>query len=422
MNTTNRNGTRERGAVAIIVALSLPVLIGFAGLALDLGRLFVTKTELQNAADACALAAANELVCDPSITSCPREFLLNAESAGIFVAGRNKKDFQDSSVTIAPSDIKFYTALAPNDNYKPSGTADTKSTFAMCTPSATGLIPYLMGALGFGPQAVSAQAVATRAPAQSSCNSAPVGICAKPSAAGPNYGFGIGEKIIGQFTSNSRNPNDDNDATLSGGFRWVDYTANAGGTNEVRNQLLGNDEVCGIRIGNNVTEQGVKQGAKSAWNTRFGFYPIGSNAETMTSAPPDKTGYSYPSKAISFTGSAYDHYVGKQAVNAPFNSNEYDPQTPAGANIPGTPITQADHLKFGAERRLVASPIIDCSQTTTTPILGMACVLMLNPMSSGANGEIYLEWRGLANAAGSACRSAGVVGGVSGPRIPTLVQ
>ena len=32
------------------------VLIGFAGLVLDLGRLYVNKTELQNAADACALA------------------------------------------------------------------------------------------------------------------------------------------------------------------------------------------------------------------------------------------------------------------------------------------------------------------------------------------------------------------------------
>ena len=53
------NGIRrnQRGAVAIIVGLTLAVLIGFAGLALDLGRLYVNKSELQNAADSCALAA-----------------------------------------------------------------------------------------------------------------------------------------------------------------------------------------------------------------------------------------------------------------------------------------------------------------------------------------------------------------------------
>ena len=47
----------QRGAVAIIVGLTIAVLVGFAGLALDGGRLYVNKTELQNAADACALAA-----------------------------------------------------------------------------------------------------------------------------------------------------------------------------------------------------------------------------------------------------------------------------------------------------------------------------------------------------------------------------
>lgn len=52
---------RQRGAVAVIVALSLVGMIGFVGLALDLGKLFVAKSELQNSADACALAAAREL-------------------------------------------------------------------------------------------------------------------------------------------------------------------------------------------------------------------------------------------------------------------------------------------------------------------------------------------------------------------------
>lgn len=51
----------QRGSVIVFVALVLPILIGFAALAVDLGRAFVVKNELQNAADAAALAGASGL-------------------------------------------------------------------------------------------------------------------------------------------------------------------------------------------------------------------------------------------------------------------------------------------------------------------------------------------------------------------------
>jgi Flp pilus assembly protein TadG len=51
----------RRGAVLIIVALIMVVLIGFAALAIDVGYLYATKNELQNIADGAALAAAGEL-------------------------------------------------------------------------------------------------------------------------------------------------------------------------------------------------------------------------------------------------------------------------------------------------------------------------------------------------------------------------
>lgn len=51
----------QRGAVAIIVGICIVVLVGMIGLVVDMGHLFVFKTELQNAADSCALAAAKEL-------------------------------------------------------------------------------------------------------------------------------------------------------------------------------------------------------------------------------------------------------------------------------------------------------------------------------------------------------------------------
>lgn len=417
---------QEQGAVAIIIGLSLAVLVGFAGLVVDLGRMYVNKTELQSAADACALAAANELICDSTAGTCPSAFLHNAEAAGIFVAGRNSKNFQESAATIAADDVKFSTALGPNSNYQPRGTADPNSKFAMCTARTTGLVPWFMGVLGIGNQTVSATAVATLAPGQTSCTAAPVGICAKAGFNGtstPPYGYAIGEWIQSNFNGNNNGGGNTGPESpdLSGQFRWVDFTPSAGGTNEVRDQLLGRSSVCDIRVGNNVRETGEKQGAKTAWNTRFGFYPNGANAETPETAPPDKTGYSYPSTTIGIGTSAYADYRSKQAAFTPFSSSQYAP-TGAAGNISGNPTPAINHQTYGAERRLIPAPIIDCDAGAAVQIRGMACILMLNPMSNGNTGELYLEWRGMANTATSPCRTAGLPGGTTGALVPTLVQ
>lgn len=51
----------QRGAVAIMFGVSLLVLFGFMALVVDLGRTYVVRTELQNAADAGALAGVKQL-------------------------------------------------------------------------------------------------------------------------------------------------------------------------------------------------------------------------------------------------------------------------------------------------------------------------------------------------------------------------
>lgn len=52
---------RQRGAILIMTAVIIIVLIGVAALAMDIGRLVVLRSQLQNAADAAAIAAAMEL-------------------------------------------------------------------------------------------------------------------------------------------------------------------------------------------------------------------------------------------------------------------------------------------------------------------------------------------------------------------------
>ena len=51
----------QAGATAMIIAITLPMLIGFLALAVDVGYMHVTKNELQNVADAAALAGAGHL-------------------------------------------------------------------------------------------------------------------------------------------------------------------------------------------------------------------------------------------------------------------------------------------------------------------------------------------------------------------------
>jgi Flp pilus assembly protein TadG len=58
--------TNDEGAVIVIVAVSIAVLIAFVGLALDIGQIYVTKQKAQSAADAAALAGVMDLYNDTS--------------------------------------------------------------------------------------------------------------------------------------------------------------------------------------------------------------------------------------------------------------------------------------------------------------------------------------------------------------------
>jgi Flp pilus assembly protein TadG len=52
---------RQRGTVVVLFALLLPVLLGFIALVVDLGHGWLTRGQLQNAADSAALAGARDL-------------------------------------------------------------------------------------------------------------------------------------------------------------------------------------------------------------------------------------------------------------------------------------------------------------------------------------------------------------------------
>lgn len=100
--TSTRLPSSQRGVVAIIVGLSLVVLVGFLGLALDLGRLYFAKSELQNAADAAALGGAKQLNGTTARICCEAD---SAVGVAVATAGQNQfmGNFGRQAVDIGPA-------------------------------------------------------------------------------------------------------------------------------------------------------------------------------------------------------------------------------------------------------------------------------------------------------------------------------
>ena len=97
----------QRGAFIITTVLLLLFLLGFMGIALDFGRMFVVRGELQTALDACALSAAAEL--DGSSTATTR-----AIASGMAAGNANAVNLQSADWSgqgqIVATDISFRDA------------------------------------------------------------------------------------------------------------------------------------------------------------------------------------------------------------------------------------------------------------------------------------------------------------------------
>jgi hypothetical protein len=413
--------SRQHGAVAIIVAICLTVLIGMIGLVVDLGHMFIIKTELQNAADSCALAAAREL--DGTADSLER-----AENAGITVGQRNDVDLQGEAVSILPSDVTFSDNLSPNANYvSRSGGATISSNYVMCTLRRPGIAMWFMQALGFGNQAVSARAVAALQPSQTSC-AIPLGICKPPVAPASCAGGGVpdsegmcvGDWLSGRFDSGGGS---------TGSFNWIDFTPPAGGADELANILEGSGQ-CDLSIAAQVGEPGgLGNKAAKAWNSRFGIYQSGAGNPNLSSAAPDFTGYSYTTTPEGQTAwpaqrNAFSDFLTRRSSHAIYQGNALTGLT-INMSQYNNSATVSDLTTSGANRRLATAPVINCANWEDTnhqaPIENWACILMLHPIDAPGD-LVRMEYRGLSNLANSPCATFGVPGGTAGPLVAVLVQ
>lgn len=103
----SRNRKNERGSILAMSAVGMLSFVLAAGLAVDVSHLYLAKNELQNAADAAALAGASGL---------------NFTPGGIAIASSraqqemNKYEFNNQNVDIQPADVRFARNLNDFDN------------------------------------------------------------------------------------------------------------------------------------------------------------------------------------------------------------------------------------------------------------------------------------------------------------------
>lgn len=89
----NTIGSNRKGFAFVYFALTIAALMGFLALAIDLGHMYVVRGELQNAADASALAGAASLYKDPLNPTAATSLDFNrARNAATSFVSQNKSD------------------------------------------------------------------------------------------------------------------------------------------------------------------------------------------------------------------------------------------------------------------------------------------------------------------------------------------
>ena len=108
----------QDGAIAIVIALLLPVLLGFAGLAVDIGHMYAVDAQLKNAADAGALRGAKVLVPYTGSPGTPNwaEAMIKAPQA-VNLNSADGKPLTQSTVTYG-----YWSFLTTPPSLKPAGT------------------------------------------------------------------------------------------------------------------------------------------------------------------------------------------------------------------------------------------------------------------------------------------------------------
>ena len=320
-------GRDKRGAVAPTVALSLIALIGAGGIAFDYARLASLDTELQQAADQAALAAATQL--DQQTGAVARA---TAAAQGLFVNNTlfaNDGNAANRAVTI-PSVLFYATKAAAevaNGQACPTAntvTADATAKF-VCVKTGTRIAKYaltpIVNRLASGN--ISAMAVAGLGTAI--CKTPPVMMCNPDEATNPNFNVAahIGKGIRLLSVGNGSG------TWVPGNFGYLDSNSTGNGASALR-ESLGWSSPPGDCIGGSGvdTKPGANVSVTDALNTRFDVYNGNSSCPNGGICPASVNSVKdvvRPANASGNKGCLMDSKDGWQEVAA----GRYEPSSPS---------------------------------------------------------------------------------------------
>jgi hypothetical protein len=304
--------------------------------------------------------------------------------------------------------------------------------YARCEHLQPGIALWLLQAMGAatgdtvtysGIASVPASAVATRAPAQSSC---PLPLKLVPKSGGTaanNYGFTPGEWVRLLMAPG---------AAAGGEIGW----ANLDGSNSAAQTEREMQGSCGTSVGDTLGTPGVQASIADVWNFRFGIYR---NSTIASEEHPDFTGYAYtalnwPAQFNAFNGPApggtAENYITKRQAFASCadqgtrvrGAGSCEQITGLSLNgfqrlaAPGS--TAADgHRVYGERRRIAVVPVVGNANN----VIDFVCMFMLQPLTLPMS-DVRLEFVGMANDPASPCTTSGLPGGSAGPLVPVLVR
>jgi Flp pilus assembly protein TadG len=415
---------KERGNVLAYTVLSALFLFLAVGLGVDLSHLYSAKAELQNAADAAALAGASALV--PGATSTR---ITSAVDRALLVLNKNKYNFNNRDFeTQMPLDdqralVEFSETL--NGTYVDEGTATDSSDDIAFVRVKTPTVPITMffaaPILG-GTQNLSATATAGLSiPSNVFCNFIPI------AAVEGSFGEGVGwDKATcfppaGSPTCDPATafcagckykivagPGDWHD-TSPGNYQLLD--AGAGG-NAVKYAIAGGTTQC---VSSNddaniitETEPGRKTGpVEKGLNTRFDIYQA-FGAPTVEIAGVTKT--------------IQEAFPPDPNIHQGGPTGKKDPPPPGLWNKDYNTITLAPSHASQPDRRQVAMPIINQNQFDPGKddvLFNRVGKFFLNKAVDG-NGNIFAEYIGPAALSGGGFDPSG--GNTSNVVVPVLYK
>lgn len=160
---------KQKGAIAIVFGLSIVTLFAMGGVVLDLGHMYIVTSELQNSADAAALAGARRL--NESAAG-----ITNARDDAIALAAQNNFNFS-TAVVIGTTNIEYGSSPSgPFVNYATAFASPSGKTFVRVDTGLRAINTYLMRVVSSSYNTVSTNGVAVAGRFVN--NVTPIGVCA----------------------------------------------------------------------------------------------------------------------------------------------------------------------------------------------------------------------------------------------------